>query len=85
MTRMLNAVVGRCVSASAKTHVVLGLVATVAAALAIVPNGLGSDAIEVDKGWRVGMAVPSDPGFAGPQLHPMRISGETIVSAQLLR
>jgi hypothetical protein len=33
----------------------------------------------------VGMAIPSDPGFSGPQLRPMRISGETIVSAQLLR
>ena len=34
-------VVGRCASASAKKHVVLGLVPTALAALAIVPNGLG--------------------------------------------
>jgi hypothetical protein len=33
----------------------------------------------------VGQITPSDPGFSGPQLKPVRISAETIVSAQLLR
>jgi hypothetical protein len=32
----------------------------------------------------VGMVTPSDPGFSGPQLKPVRISAETIVSRQLL-
>jgi HK97 family phage major capsid protein len=33
----------------------------------------------------IGQITPSDPGFSGPQLKPVRISAETIVSAQLLR
>jgi len=45
-------------SASAKEHVVLGLVATVVAALAIVLNGLGSDAIGVDQAGWVGKVAP---------------------------
>ena len=32
----------------------------------------------------IGQITPSDPGFAGPQLKPTRISSETIVSRQLL-
>jgi hypothetical protein len=45
-------------SVSAKKHVVLSLVATVVAALAIVPNGLGSDAIGVDQAGWVEKVVP---------------------------
>jgi HK97 family phage major capsid protein len=32
----------------------------------------------------IGQITPSDPGFSGPQLKPVRISSETIVSRQLL-
>ena len=58
MTRMLNAVVERCVPQARRSTLSWAWWQRLVAALAIVLNGLGSDAIGVDQAGWVGKVAP---------------------------